>query len=422
MKETMKLEKNTFQENGITAEQALNQVKKMLAMDGDPYFDLGSYTSVEMETEADMLINDMLKKNLINKNEFEATTLIHEYLVGIIGDMLHANDPGRLGTATVGSSEAALLALLGAKHYKKNYSDYSKLNIVLCSNAHICWHRAAKYLDLEVREIFLENTKVYPIEKVLQQIDENTVLIIATMGCTNLGLCDDICNLSRRLKILNLKFDWDLGIHVDAAIGGFVFPFLEEQPKVWDFRLASVRSINLSGHKYGLVYPGLGWLIFSNKKYFSEQLITSYDYLYGTSQSFTLNFSQNSCFVVAQYFNFLHYGMAGYRKIIGECMEKARYLSERIAESPYFELVTQPQIPLIVFALKNKQSPLEDEYLFCKQLRKRKWMLPTYMLPATLDQKVMRIVIRKDMTWDRVKQLADDLEGVYEGMSKAISL
>ncbi len=401
-----------FNQKGISAVKAFDQVKKLLGKDGDPYFDLGSYTTVEMPKEADELIKGALKKNLINKNEFEATTLIHDYLVKAIGEMLHVPEGIGYGAATVGSSEAAFLALLGARSKKKAFQKRDVANIVLCSNAHMCWHKAADFLGVEVREVRLENVEAYPMEEVLRQVDEHTLWVVATQGCTNLGLCDPVYLLNRSLEQLNEKHHWDVGIHVDAAIGGFIFPFTESVHPLWDFRLPLIRSINLSGHKYGLVYPGIGWVIFRDKRCFDESFIRSYDYLLGISESSTVNFSQNACFVIAQYFNFLHHGVEGYQKVIRECFKKARFLSEAINASPYFDVVGKSDIPMVVFRLMTSSDLGLNEKSFCEELRKRSWMLPHYVLPAKIDKRVMRIVIRKDMTWDRLRKLTEDLEQV----------
>lgn len=405
---------NYLCEEGHSAQEAQTEIMEFLQYDGDPYYDLGSYTTVEMEPEANELILHTIKKNLINKNEYLATTVIHNNLVKTISKLLHAPDINKtFGTSTVGSSEAAFLSLLAAKHHWEYNGMEGTPNVVLCANAHLCWFKSAKYLGITIQKIEIDHPNEYPLPQIINAVNAHTICVVAVLGCTSLGSCDPIHLLQDELLQLNQKNNWDVGIHVDAAIGGFVYPFLDHQKPKWDFKLSLVRSINVSGHKYGLVYPGLGWLIFRNIDYFHETLNPVYDYLNGTPQCPTLNFSRNSCFVVSQSFNFLHYGIAGYKSIIHSCLEKSRFLSAKLAESGYFIVLSTSDIPLVVFALKDRNDAFVVEK-FCTRLRQKNWMLPHYKLPVKNPCQAMRIVIRNDMTIDRLNMLVMDILNTYK--------
>ncbi len=404
---------NSLKQKGIPSYEALSKIEKELKEDGLLEYDLGSYTTIEMLPEADFIIHQILGKNLVNQNEYHKTTEIHKDLVKTLGDFLHAPEISNVfGSSTTGSSEAIFLAVLAAKwHWKKTNLDGTP-NIVLCANAHLCWYKFAKYLDVEVREIEHEDIFEYPINKITERVDENTVCVVAILGCTYLGTCDPIDQLNASLEALNEKNNWNVGIHVDAAIGGFIVPFSDEfSETVWDFKLPLVRSINLSGHKYGLVYPGLGWILFRNENYFQSELSLNSHYLSGSSESFTVNFSRSSSLVIAQYFNFLHYGIEGYQKVVEKCMNHAGLLSNLLSQSEIFEVISEGKLPVVIF--RCKVPPSFSIKQFTQLLRNKKWMLPYYSLPDKKRQVVMRIVVRNDMTSVLIKLLVNDLINTY---------
>ncbi|MFC5045266.1 glutamate decarboxylase [Aquimarina hainanensis] len=401
-------------QEGIPAYEALERISKELEKDGLPNYDLGSYTAIEMPAEAKLLIQLTLGKNMINKNEYSQTTIIHERLVKIIGNLLHVPDENDIcGSSTTGSSEAIFMALLAAKWRWKQNGNQGDPNLVLCSNAHISWHKSARFLDIQVREVPLHIVNEYPIEAVRASIDENTIGVVAVLGCTYVGFCDPIVQINEMLEAVNTQYGWDVGIHVDAAIGGFVYPFVAHLQKVrWDFRLPLVKSINLSGHKYGLVYPGLGWLLFRDQNCFPEELKTTAEYLYGVSKSFTVSFSRSSSLIIAQQFCFLHYGMNGYKNIIENCLWNAEILTEAIQKCNFLQLVSESTLPIVAF--KFTEEPSFPLVIYTELLRKRKWMLPYYKLSGELEDTVMRIVIRKDMTLEMIFRLVEDLEECYK--------
>ncbi len=397
---------------GIPAFDALNIIQNELKEDGLTNYDLGSYTTIQMLPEADLLIQHSIGKNLVNQNEYPKTTNIHNNLVKTLANLLHAPDADRaFGSSTIGSSEAIFLAILAAKWQWKNRNTGGNPNIVFCSNAHLSWHKFARYLDIETLEVELDTINAFPLDKVMKRIDQDTILVVSILGCTYMGTCDPAQKLNNSLEKLNRENNWDIGIHIDAAIGGFILPFFRKQQEIWDFKLPLVRSINLSGHKYGLVYPGLGWLLFRDKNYFKSELSMDSNYLNGHFDSYTVNFSRSSSLVIAQYFNFLHYGFEGYQEIVKKCTENANLLCISITDSGYFEVISDMRLPIVVFKFKeNPQFNISD---FTKLLRERKWMLPNYQLSGNLTDTVMRVVVRDDMSESTIKLLINDLIDCY---------
>ncbi|MDO5970503.1 glutamate decarboxylase [Flavivirga aquimarina] len=404
---------NDLLQHGFSAYGALKIIYKELEADGLTSHDLGSYTTIEMLPEADFLIHQSMGVNMVNQHEYHKATGIHENMVKTIARFLHAPNIDQVfGSSTTGSSESIFLAILAAKWEWKKKNNQGKPNIVFCSNAHLCWYKFSRYLDVEIREVPLEVYNEYPLEHVLKNIDHNTISVVAILGSTSLGTCDPINILNERLEKINKDNNWDVGIHIDAAIGGFVVPFLDASDYgMWDFECSLVRSINLSGHKFGLVYPGLGWLLFRDKRYFHSELNIKSSYLCGVSDSFTVNFSRSFSLVLAQYFNFLHYGFGGYRKIIEQCMANTKFLTQLLTRHGVFEVLSDGKIPVVVFKFKE---PIQvDINKFTQLLREKKWMLPYYKLSGKMDITVMRIVVRNDMKEFFLVQLVNDLFECY---------
>lgn len=404
-------------EYGMTAADAYQKITRELDLDGDPCCDLGSYTSIRMHPEANEIVSENMAKNLINQHEYPQTTAIHQKLVEEIADLLHA--PCRsdvLGCSTSGSSEAIAIAMLAHKWSWLNRKDRKgSPNIVICSNAHLCWRKFALYFRIDVREVALTEPGLYPLQQMMDQVDHNTICVVAVLGSTYTGFCDPIEVLNDALMCLNKSNGWNIGIHVDGAIGGFVLPFLDQSSQpLWDFSLPLVRSINLSGHKFGLVYPGLGWLIFRNKALLSEQLSLKSSYLSGDSQSFAITFSRSASLVLAQYFNFLYYGRNGYRQVMEKCLRNANYFANKLIEIGLFELVCDLRLPVVTFCFKR--SPDFNETEFTEQLRVRGWMLPCYQMPVNIRKTVMRVVVREDMTKTKLLRLVKDMEETYSSL------
>ncbi len=401
--------------DGMPAYQAFELISGELKKDGLPKYDLGSYTAIEMPNEAKLLIQETLGKNLINQNEYQQTTKIHQQVLKIIGNLLHIpNEEELYGSSTTGSSEAIFMALLAAKWRWNAMERKGEPNIILCSNAHISWYKCARFLDIKIKEIALNAINTYPIKAVENALDESTIGVVAILGCTYLGYCDPIVEIDNMLSNINKVNKWDIGIHVDAAIGGFIYPFAQELKEIeWDFKLPNVKSINLSGHKYGLVYPGIGWLIFRDKQSFPKDLNVTSAYLSGESESFTISFSRSSALIVAQQFCFMHYGIKGYGEMVENCLWNASILSEALQKTGFLEVVSMNRLPVVAF--KFKEAPPFKIRAYTALLREREWMLPQYQLSGELKEiTVMRVVVRQDMSLTQITQLINDIVECYK--------
>ena len=259
----------------------------------------------------------------------------------------------------MGSSEAIHLAGLALKwNWRKRRAaagkPTDKPNIVMSHSVQVCWEKFARYFDVEPR--YVPNTRdrfVIGVDEAMKMVDENTICVVGILGSTYNGQYEDIKGLNDALAELNEKTGWDVPIHVDGASGAFVAPFLEPELE-WDFRLPLVRSINVSGHKYGLVYPGVGWVIWRDEADLPEELIFHVNYLGGDQPSFTLNFSRGASQIIAQYYNFLRLGRAGYREIMLNLQDTSRYLATAIDDTGHFDLVSDDAgLPLVCFTLKK---------------------------------------------------------------------
>ena len=320
-----------------------------------------------------------------------------------------------IGAATIGSSEAIMLGLLAhkwtwKKKRKQAGKPYDKPNLVFGAEVHVCWKKFAKYFDVDMRVIPLEkNNYTITSQKVAEYIDENTIAVGAILGTTYSGQSDPIQAINRLLVRTKQEKGWDIPLHVDAASGGFVVPFT--QPEfAWDFRLEQVKSINVSGHKYGLVYPGIGWILWREEADFPEELSFRVNYLGGWMPTYTLNFSCSAANVIAQYYNFLRLGKEGYTKIMNNCVANANYLAACLVASEKFETINKDQmLPIVALQLKDT---IKDYTVFdlSRKLRERGWIVPAYTMPAhAQDIAVMRIVVREHFSRDMADILYRDI-------------
>jgi glutamate decarboxylase len=419
MKEKPTSKPYQFPKKGEGAFRAYQKISNELTLDGNVQLDLGSFSTTSMNPLADKLITEQLGKNFIDYNEYGQTKKIHDRIIGMLSGLLHAADPNNpTGTSTLGSSEAIHLALLSHKwNWKKRRESFglsaSKPNIVYSGNAHVCWDKFALYFDVEPRKIPQTSHDSYPIEEILKSIDQNTICVGAIAGNTYTGSIDPIEKLNDEIIRLNKKHNWDVGIHVDAAIGGFVFPFIKREVKTWDFRLPLVRSINLSGHKYGLVYPGIGWLIFREAAVLPKELIFTSHYLEKPIETYTLNFSKGASMILAQYFSILQHGKQGYEKTIRDYCKTADVIRKRLRRSGHFEIIDEGILPVIVFRLKDVKEDMLTALLL--KLRSKNWMLPAYQIPGISKQEtLLRIVVKENISPELAQLFCDDLIYSYE--------
>jgi glutamate decarboxylase len=320
-----------------------------------------------------------------------------------------------LGTATMGSSEAIMLAGLAHKwSWKKRRiaegTPYDRPNIVFGADVQICWDKFARYFDVEMRLMPMEkDCYVLTTEKVARAIDENTICVAAILGTTFTGQSDPIEELNTLLLEKKKEKGWDIPLHVDGASGAFVAPFTRPD-LVWDFRLERVKSINASGHKYGLVYPGLGWLVFRDSSDFPGELVFDVNYLGGNMPTYTLNFSRGSAPIITQYYNFLRLGKTGYVDIMNNLQANAAYLTGKLAESGEFEILSKDVcIPIVVMRLKEEITGY-SVFDISRKVRERGWVLSAYTLPENAqDVAVLRIVVREHFSRDMAGILYKDI-------------
>jgi len=319
-----------------------------------------------------------------------------------------------MGTSTIGSSEAIMLGTLAMKKAWQNKrkaegKDTSKPNIVMNSAVQVCWEKAARYFDIEERYVYCtEERYVIDPQQAVDLVDENTIGICAIMGTTYTGEYEDV----KGINDLLIERGLDTPIHVDAASGGFVAPFVKPD-LVWDFRLERVVSINVSGHKYGLVYPGVGWVIWRSPEYLPQELIFNINYLGAEQASFTLNFSKGASQVIGQYYQMIRLGKHGYRSIMLNITRIADYLAAQLEEQG-FRIISQRSgngLPVVAFRLPADRSGLYDEFALAHQLRERGWIVPAYtMAPNSNQLKLMRVVVREDFTMGRCQALLTDIQ------------
>jgi glutamate decarboxylase len=403
-------------EAGMSAEEAKALIEEEIALDGLPTRNLATFVTTWMEPEADQLIAQTLRVNFIDHAEYPQSAEIEQRCIRILADLFHA--PGQTtGARTQGSSEAIMLGALALKwKWRKRREAAGKSverpNLVFGGDVHVVWEKFCRYFDVEPRIVPLEPNK-YTIgpDDVAPHIDENTIGVAAVLGTTFTGHADDIRGINDHLVSLKHEQGLDVPLHVDAASGGFVWPFLYPD-SAWDFRLEQVRSINASGHKFGLVYPGIGWLIFREQDDLPEDLVFYENYLGKTDATFTLNFSTGSSMVLAQYYNFVRLGHSGYRYVMELMQHNARNLVEKIAAVGEFELVgsaADEQLPLVAFKLAGEHP--YDEFDVAAQLAaERGWMVPAYTLPPNAEHvKIMRVLVRRTLGYSMIEKLGADI-------------
>eukprot|EP00026_Physarum_polycephalum_P006405 Phypoly_transcript_06447.p1 GENE.Phypoly_transcript_06447~~Phypoly_transcript_06447.p1 ORF type:complete len:529 (+),score=86.84 Phypoly_transcript_06447:102-1688(+) len=410
----------------MPAKTAYQLVHDEMLLDGNPSQNMATFVSTWMEPEADKLIMESQTKNFVDYDEYPQTQQIHQRCVSMLADLFHASGTGEkaMGTSCVGSSEAFMLAGLALKFRWRNMRKakglpYDKPNIVFGTNAQVCLEKFALYFDVEMRQSPVSKESNYCVDPVeaVKLVDENTIAVVAIMGSTFTGHFEPVKKLNAELEKVNAKNGWDVGIHVDGASGAFVAPF--QFPEIeWDFRVPLVRSINVSGHKFGLVYPGVGWVIWRSREFLPEDLVFNIDYLGGQFPTFTLNFSRNASPVVSQYYNFLRLGKSGYKNVIGNCCKNAYFLSQCLAKTGYFEIISDVKngLPLVAFTLKrdNDRFPF-SEYDLMHQVRQRGWILPAYKLPPKCQTlHILRIVVREIHSEDMIECLIRDVLWAYE--------
>jgi glutamate decarboxylase len=416
---------NKLSQHGMRAVDAMRLIGEELVLDGIPMRNLATFVTTWMEPEAQRIIAENLHRNFIDHAEYPQTAEIEQRCIRMLANLFNA--PGETtGARTQGSSEAIMLGALSLKwKWRKRREaageDTTKPNLIFGGDVHVVWEKFCRYFDVEPRIIPLQPDK-YTIgpEDVEPFVDENTIGVAAVLGTTFTGHSDDIRGINAMLIRLRDEKGLDVPLHVDAASGGFVWPFLYPD-SAWDFRLEQVRSINVSGHKFGLVYPGIGWLIFRERSDLAEDLVFYENYLGKTDATFTLNFSTGSAMVLAQYYNFVRFGHDGYRYIMETMKQNAISLADQIADMGPFRLIGGPddeQLPLVAFQLAEEKN--YDEFDIASQLAaERGWMVPAYTLPPNAQHvTIMRALVKLTLGQSLARTLASDLAAACETLDK----
>jgi len=409
-------------EGEMLPRNAYQIVHDELMLDGNSRLNLATFVTTWMEPEARQLMAETFDKNMIDKDEYPQTAELEMRCVNILANLFNAPPEIKgCGCSTIGSSEAVMLGGMSMKwrwkeKMKSRGKQTDKPNLVLGIDVQVCWEKFCRYWEVEPRFIPMKDGRSgMNAEEVIKLCDENTIGVAVTMGTTFTGEYLPVEEINNALDKFNSKNDFEIPIHIDGASGGFIAPFL--QPKLkWDFRLKWVKSINVSGHKYGLVYPGVGWVIWRDWNELPEDLIFKVNYLGGDMPTFAINFSRPGNQIVAQYYNFLRLGFDGYYRIQKACQDVATYLSGKLHETGIFECLTRgDDIPVFAFKIKDGVNTNFSVFDISEMLRHSGWLLPAYTLPENCtDIAVLRIVVKEGFGRDMADLLLNDLDRILK--------
>jgi glutamate decarboxylase len=403
-------------EQGLGSETSYELITNELLLDGQARLNLATFVTTWMPSTAARLMADTADKNMIDKDEYPQTAEIESRCVNIIANLWHAPESEQAtGCSTTGSSEAAMLCGMALKwrwraRREKAGGDAARPNLVMGVNVQVCWEKFCRYWEVEPRFVPMEGDRFHlGAEEAVALCDENTIGVVGILGSTFDGSYEPIKDIAAALDRLEDEKGWDIPLHVDAASGGFVAPFIQPELE-WDFRIPRVQSINASGHKYGLVYPGVGWAIWRDEEALPRELVFDVNYLGGHMPTFALNFSRPGSEVIAQYYMFTSLGREGYRRVIGNASAVAQQIASGIDEiGPYRLLTRGDQLPVFAFTLRegvDKYSVFDVS----TSLRERGWLVPAYTFPENRqDLSVLRIVVRSGLSHDMADLLLDHL-------------
>ncbi|KAI9505569.1 glutamate decarboxylase gad1 [Coemansia spiralis] len=452
----------SFPEQSMPARNAYQIIHDTLRFDGDPTLNCATFLTTWMEPEADKLIMENLGKNRVDIDEYEATERIHRRCLAHLHDLWNGQkgaDP--VGTVVVGSSEGIMLGGLAMKWRWRQRreaagKDASKPNIVFGANAQVALEKTARYFDIEARLVPVSEESHYclDINKAIEMIDENTIGMFVIFGSTYTGHYEEAAEMSKLLDKLQQEKGLDVPIHIDGASGAFIAPFAQPDLE-WDFRVPRVVSISTSGHKFGLAYPGIGWVLWKSQEYQPKDLTFELSYLGGVEKTFTLNFSHPACFLIAQYYQFIRFGREGYARIMNACLYHARLLSvaleatgvyacysdihrprgqygfreeTRLSASKLFEEISNTRAsgadpsanqkfnagaPVVAFRFTDwfiKKHPSANQDTISTLLRVRGWIIPNYALPPDSSEiRVLRVVVKETTSEDLINRLIRDI-------------
>ena len=394
-----------------------------------PRLNLATFVTTYMDDYGTKLMNEAVGINYIDETEYPRVAVMCGRCINMVANMWHSPEQSdwKTGAVGIGSSEACMLAGVAAwlrwrERRKAEGKPYDKPNLVMSSAYQVVWEKFCQLWQIEMRTVPI--THRHPtlnVEQAIKMCDENTICVVPIAGVTWTGMNDDIESLDFALDGFNKRTGYNIPIHVDAASGGFILPFLYPDKK-WDFRLKWVLSISTSGHKYGLVYPGLGWVIWKDKSYLPKDMSFSVNYLGANITQVGLNFSRPAAQILGQYYNFIHLGFEGYKEIHSNSMAIAKYCHAQIGKMSCFKNYSaQLENPLFIWALdpgyeKNAKWTLYD---LQDKLMQHGWMVPAYSMPKDIeDMVVMRIVVRQGMSRDMADMLIGDIKNAVAELEK----
>ena len=397
-----------------------------LMLDGNSRQNLATFCQTWVDPEIHTLMDECVDKNMIDKDEYPQTAELEMRCVHMLADLWHSPEPRTtLGCSSIGSSEAAMLGGMAMKwrwreQRKAAGKPVDKPNLV-CGPVQICWHKFCRYWDVEMREIPMEKGRlIMSPEEALKLCDENTIGVVPTLGVTYTGQYEPVEAVSKALDELQAKTGIDIPIHVDGASGGFLAPF-HDPDLLWDFRLPRVKSINASGHKFGLAPLGVGWVVWRQAQDLPKDLIFRVNYLGSNIPTFAINFSRPGGQIVSQYYNFLRLGKEGYRRIHDACYQSALYIGKKLNEFGVFEVLYNGEggIPALTWTLKDGAKPGFTLYELSDRLRVRGWQVPAYSMPAHReDLVVMRILIKHGFSRDMADLLLADVKRAMDHFAR----
>jgi glutamate decarboxylase len=415
--EHKRIPRDEMPEHDMPADVAYQIIHDELMLDGNARMNLATFVTTWMEPQAERLMAECFDKNMIDKDEYPQTAELETRCVKMLSRLWNAPDAGQAtGCSTTGSSEAAMLGGLALKRrwHKRREAEgkpTDKPNLVMGINVQVCWEKLANYWDVEMRLVPMEGDRfTLSAEEAVKRCDENTIGVVAILGSTFDGSYEPVQEICTALDDLQERTGLNVPVHVDGASGAFIAPFIDPELE-WDFRLPRVASINTSGHKYGLVYPGVGWIVWRDSEALPEDLIFWVNYLGDNMPTFALNFSRPGSQVVAQYYNLIRLGFDGYRRVQGYARDVATSVSKQIAQLGPFKLLTKgDELPVFAFTLEDG---IDNYTVFdvSNALRERGWLVPAYTFPANrTDLAALRIVVRQGFGHDMADLLISDLK------------
>jgi len=407
----------------VEPEVAYQLIHDELLLDGSARLNLATFVTTWMEPQARTLMAECVDKNMIDKDEYPQTAELERRCVSMLADLWNAPDAqAATGCSTTGSSEACMLAGMALKRRwaARTGADPGRgPNLVMGANVQVCWEKFCRYWDVEARMVPMAGDRFHlDAATAAAAVDENTIGVVAILGSTFDGSYEPVAEIAAALDDVAARSGVDVPIHVDGASGAMIAPFLDPE-LAWDFRLPRVASINTSGHKYGLVYPGVGWVLWREPSALPPELVFNVNYLGGQMPTFALNFSRPGAEVIAQYYTFFRLGRSGYRAVQQASRDVATYLATEIDKLGVFRLLTRgDQLPVFAFTTRAEITGW-DVFAVSRRLRERGWQVPAYTFPANRDDlAVLRIVCRNGFSHDLAELFLENLQAAVADLQE----